>query len=645
MRKFAAVVLSVFCALACAGEVVSHSSGAWFAVDARDVKTTTWTGDEIVGGETELTLASSPNAWGESAGTSATITWESTSGNGGTIASATTAEAVDWTPEVRFGTNTLTYVSGAAVKTARFLVTCLQPETPVIEPASGTTFDSELTIIIHSVAGATIHYTVDGTTPTLESPVYKRFKIYGRTTVKAVAFAPNGLASEVATAEYAMGTLATPVITPAGGTFPTSSQEVTIAREGTDGVLRYTLDGSEPTASSPVYAGPFTIGATTTVKAKIFGDQLFDSATATATLTREWLTVATPVISAAASFTGSKTMVSISCATEGAVIRYTTNGSAPNSHSPAYTGPFDVTASCTVKAQAFKSDYTTSAVASKTITKTWGIGDALNDPDRAFTTDDGTGWVRDTSVSHDGVESMRSGAIGNAAQYGTYNTSTMSTVVNGKGTLSFWWKASCEDDATWDHGEFHADGQTWKIYGATDWRQVTHTFTTEGAHEISWVYCKDDFDSAGDDCVWVDQFSWAPVAPSATQTTVVPVPHSWLDRYFPGKGDYEARAKSKAANGRNTVEEAYVAGLDPTDAGAEFKVSIEVVDGVPVITWSPYLNSNGLERVYRVLGRGDLSDDNEKWAPARATHRFFKTTVEIPDGASTSAEPGPVTEQ
>jgi len=104
-------------------EVVSSATGAWFAVDAREVKDTTWEGGAIIGGETNVVLQSSPNAWGEGGGgTSATITWASTSGGSGTIAAATTADSVLWTPEARFGTNTLTYVSGAVTKTATFVV-------------------------------------------------------------------------------------------------------------------------------------------------------------------------------------------------------------------------------------------------------------------------------------------------------------------------------------------------------------------------------------------------------------------------------------------------------------------------------------------------------------------------------------------
>ena len=68
-------------------------------------------------------------------------------------------------------------------------------------PASGTTFDSSLSVSMTCpTEGATIHFTTNGTEPTAESPEYKRFKIYGKTTVKAVAV-KNGMLSEVVTAE------------------------------------------------------------------------------------------------------------------------------------------------------------------------------------------------------------------------------------------------------------------------------------------------------------------------------------------------------------------------------------------------------------------------------------------------------------
>ena len=285
--------------------------------------------------------------------------------DGETLKSATDSGSVEWTP-MNFGTYTLTHkvMSDDAqigeTLTATFFV---EPANPVLNPVSGTTFDSSLSVSMTCpTEGATIHYTTDGSNPTAESPEYKRFKIYGKTTVKAVAM-KNGLLSEVVTAEYALGQCADPVFSLVDGSeFEHSNQEVSIAWNN-DGVLRYTLDGSEPTAESPIYEGPFSFSESVVVKAKVFSDDFFDSSVVTASLTRVWVNVATPVVDAAASFTGSKTKVSISCATEGAVVRYTLNGNEPNSHSTKYTGPFYVTDSCTVKAYAVMPDYLNSRTA------------------------------------------------------------------------------------------------------------------------------------------------------------------------------------------------------------------------------------------------------------------------------------------
>ena len=74
-------------------------------------------------------------------------------------------------------------------------------------------------------------------------------------------------------------TATAPRIYPASGTLQ-GVQLVVIQGQGT---IRYTLDGSEPTASSPIYTGPFRLASSATVKAKAFQNSL-ESATATSTL-------------------------------------------------------------------------------------------------------------------------------------------------------------------------------------------------------------------------------------------------------------------------------------------------------------------------------------------------------------------------
>ena len=564
--------------------------------------------------------------------------------NGETLKSAMGTGSFDWTPSCN-GTFTLTHKvisSGEQIGetlTATFLVEGLNPDEPVISPVGGTVFGGSLSVSMSCpTEGATIHFTTNGTEPTAESPVYKRFKIYGKATVKAVA-EKDGMLSEVVTAEYALGQCADPVFSLADGAeFEHSNQEVSIAWNN-DGVLRYTLDGSEPTAESPIYEGPFSFSESVVVKAKVFSGDFFDSSVVTASLTRVWVNVETPVVDAASSFTGSKTKVSISCATEGAVVRYTLDGNEPNSHSTKYTGPFYVTDSCTVKAYAVMPDYLNSEVATFAIEKVWVIGDTMGKPDHGFTTggDGDADWTRVTDTTAPNGEAMKSGAITHS------QSSVLSTTVMGPGTLSFSWRTSCEqdDEYEWDHAELAVDGVVkLRLNGVTEWTAASTEITGDGEHTVEWRYIKDDVESEGEDAAWVANYSWAS-AWTATRTTEVPVPYAWLTAHDPDVVDeyeaYEASAKKTAANGRK-VWECYVVGLDPQKMD-EFKISAFPMkaDGTPdlenIVVDPPKSQWNVPGA--RAVVKGAATLDGE-WksvegasAAEKAAMRFFKVVVEV----------------
>jgi hypothetical protein len=74
---------------------------------------------------------------------------------------------------------------------------------PVISPASGTFYAAQSVTMTDATAGASVHYTTDGSTPTASSPVYQAaLSLSSLTTVQAMASAPNHANSAVASATF-----------------------------------------------------------------------------------------------------------------------------------------------------------------------------------------------------------------------------------------------------------------------------------------------------------------------------------------------------------------------------------------------------------------------------------------------------------
>jgi hypothetical protein len=334
--------------------------------------------------------------------------------------------------------------------------------------------------------------------------------------------------------------------------------------------------------------------------------------------------VATPSISPTNGtvFTTSSKRVTITCATDDAEVRFTTNGVDPTASSALYSSSFNIYATTTVKARAFKSGMTDSEIAVVTITKPIVItlSDALDVPDWTVTTGDDSSWTPEITDTHDGADAARTGAIG-ASQ-----TTWMETTVTGAGTLTFWWRASCEDspDDDWDYLTFTVDGvEQARVDGDSGWRQVSASLAS-GNHTLRWTYSKDDADeTVNEDCGWVDQIVWTPVSASTT-TTEVPVPYAWLDQFsLVTGGNYEAAAMADADGDGHLTWQEYVAGTVPTNSASVFTASIMLSNGVRYVTWTPNL---GTERVYTVEGKSSLT--NAAWvSPTNAASRFFRVKV------------------
>jgi formylglycine-generating enzyme required for sulfatase activity len=87
------------------------------------------------------------------------------------------------------------------------------------------------------------------------------------------------------------------------------SIEVSLLSSVTGGVIRYTLDATEPTAESPAYSAPFKLSQTTTVKARVFveGNPASDVLTATYTITLTPPTIVTQPVNKTVTEGGSVT--------------------------------------------------------------------------------------------------------------------------------------------------------------------------------------------------------------------------------------------------------------------------------------------------------------------------------------------------
>jgi alpha-tubulin suppressor-like RCC1 family protein len=158
----------------------------------------------------------------------------------------------------------------------------------------------------------------------------------------------------------------TPTISPGSGTY-SATQTVSISTTTANATIRYTTDGSAPTEASTVYAGPFSIATSTTIKAAAFRSGWTPSTTASATYTMNFGTLPLPGITPAAGTYTSEAAVTLS-SIAGATIRYTLNGADPTTASALYTGPFSVVTTATLKVKAWHPDYAASAVASAAYT-------------------------------------------------------------------------------------------------------------------------------------------------------------------------------------------------------------------------------------------------------------------------------------
>lgn len=151
---------------------------------------------------------------------------------------------------------------------------------PSFSPEGGG-FEQEQTVSIFcSTPGASIFYSVDGSSPTIPytEPINLRIK---SVTLKAVATRLEWQDSPVATSVYNIGRLPMPSFSPGQGIY-SEPQLVTISCEIPGVTIRYTTDNTEPNESSQKYTRALTVSPGTELKAACFKIDWITSATASA---------------------------------------------------------------------------------------------------------------------------------------------------------------------------------------------------------------------------------------------------------------------------------------------------------------------------------------------------------------------------
>jgi hypothetical protein len=239
---------------------------------------------------------------------------------------------------------------------------------PTFSPAAGTYTASQSVTITDATAGTTIYYTTNGTTPTTSSSVYSSAITVSTTeTLEAIAVKTSYTNSAVATAAYTIApVLPTPTFSVAAGTY-TTSQSVTISDATAGTTIYYTTNGTTPTTSSSVYSIAITVSATETLEAIAVKTGYTNSAVATAAYTIAPV-LPTPTFSVAAGTYTTSQSVTISDATAGTTIYYTTDGTTPTTSSSVYSSAIAVSTTETLEAIAVKTGYTNSATATATYT-------------------------------------------------------------------------------------------------------------------------------------------------------------------------------------------------------------------------------------------------------------------------------------
>lgn len=349
--------------------------------------------------------------------------------------------------------------------------------------------------------------------------------------------------------------------------------------------------------------------------------------------------VTPPVFSPESCLFYPSTNVAITCADSDAVIRYTKDGSDPDSTSPIYSGPIYVDDTVTIKARAFANGKNPSAVVGATYTYDAAAGapkgDYFNDPIK-ISGASGTRVIDDnTDYTVEDGEPLHT--LQGGGYYPQYRTVWYQWTAPGSGTMIF---------STSSTGGGYLLPTFIAIYTGDTLASATRlsfadtyepTYVTQLSLTVEQGTTYRIVGMQGYDMAANFTLSWEgdlTVQQTETSATPVPVPYAWLDAYYPNASataaSYETLALSDSDGDGFAAWAEYAANSDPTNASSRLACGIAIgADGVPVITVDPPTARDGFPRVLQ--GKANLTDAWIDLSEPSKAHHFYRVRINLGD--------------
>ena len=354
--------------------------------------------------------------------------------------------------------------------------------------------------------------------------------------------------------------------------------------------------------------------------------------------------VAEPQFNPASCLFYPSTNVTITCATSGATIRYTLNGTDPTESSTIYNGPILVDDDTEIRARAWKRGMNPSAVVSETYTYDAAQGapkgDYFADPivisgaSGSRVIDDNSAYTEEADEPQhtDSWYDEESGYY-----YSNYELKTVwyKWMAPGSGTMTF---------STMASGGGYVYPTLIAIYTGDALASIQRVAVST-THDSNWITSLSlpveqgityrIVGMMGYDANAKFTLTWSgdlTVSQTETSTTEVPVTYDWLDEYFPGSasatGDYETIATGDADGDGLATWAEYLLGTDPTNASSRLEATIRMDGTMPIVECNADADRLAAFGYLPVVKGKQGLDTSEEWATTNLLHRFFKIFVE-----------------